>query len=411
MIPWLFLGVSLVGAAFTLSALLRGRNLWLFVVPYFFGAWLTGELALHHIAWQLLATLGFITLGALQAWPGFVGLGITLASWVGLVLLHRRASEAAESFESALHEGLGGLYRERIEKAKTPHLSEEAPVHLWARPFRMHQGEVERIRNIAYGDAGKRNLLDVYRGNGASGKRPVLLQIHGGGWVIGQKDQQGLPLMYELAARGWLCVAPNYRLSPKATFPDHIVDVKRALAWIRENASEFGGDPSFVAVTGGSAGGHLAALTALSANDPEFQPGFEEIDTRVDACVPFYGIYDLLDRHGFRGKASMRPFLERALMKCSPDEQRERWERASPTSRVHLDAPPFFVIHGTHDSLAFVEDAREFVRSLRKVSKRPVVYAEIPGAQHAFDTFHSLRSRHAINAIARFLECARGGTL
>jgi acetyl esterase/lipase len=268
----------------------------------------------------------------------------------------------------------------------------------------MRRHEIERLRNLSYGDAGKRNLLDIYRPRSGGQGCPTLLQIHGGGWVIGQKDQQGLPLMHHMASRGWVCVAPNYRLSPKAMFPDHLVDVKRAIAWIREHGAEYGADPDFIVVTGGSAGGHLAALVALTANDKDLQPGFEKVDTSVAACVPFYGIYDFLERHGARGRASMRPFLEKMVMKCSPEQHRERWEKASPISLVHPDAPPFFVIHGTHDSLAFVEDAQHFVTRLREVSRNPVVYAELPGAQHAFETFHSLRGAHAVNAVTRFVE-------
>ena len=120
-----------------------------------------------------------------------------------------------------------------------------------------------------------------------------MVYIHGGAWVIGDKREQGKPMMYELVARGWVCVAINYRLSPKATWPDHIVDAKRAVAWVKEHIAEYGGDPAFVAVSGGSAGGHLCALLALSAGDPAFQPGFEEADTSVQACVPFYGVMDL----------------------------------------------------------------------------------------------------------------------
>ena len=97
----------------------------------------------------------------------------------------------------------------------------------------------------------------------------MLFQIHGGGWVIGSKNEQALPLMYHLARAGWVCVSVDYRLSPQATFPDHLVDCKRALAWVREHVAEYGGDPDFVVVTGGSAGGHLAALVALTPNDAE----------------------------------------------------------------------------------------------------------------------------------------------
>jgi hypothetical protein len=100
----------------------------------------------------------------------------------------------------------------------------------------MRRHEIERIRNLSYGDAGKRNLLDIYRPRSGGQGCPTLLQIHGGGWVIGQKDQQGLPLMHHMASRGWVCVAPNYRLSPKAMFPDHFIETNRALAFDRHAA-------------------------------------------------------------------------------------------------------------------------------------------------------------------------------
>ena len=73
-------------------------------------------------------------------------------------------------------------------------------------------------------------------------------------------NAQSLPLLGHMAEHGWVCVSINYRLSPRATWPDHIVDVKRALAWTKANIAGHGGDPGFVAVTGGSAGGHLAAM-------------------------------------------------------------------------------------------------------------------------------------------------------
>jgi acetyl esterase/lipase len=393
-ISWAFLAVSIIGGLFTVSAVVRGRRLSFFVVPYFFAGWLTSELALHHIVWQALATIAFVWMGALAHWPGMFGLAITVVSWCGLLFSQRRSGTAASVFATALQQG--------FPDETAPHSL--VSVRHFARPFRMRHHEVERIRNLSYGDAGKRNLLDVYRPRSGGQGSPTLLQIHGGGWVIGQKDQQGLPLMHHLASRGWVCVAPNYRLSPKAMFPDHLVDVKRAIAWIRQHGAEYGADPDFIVVTGGSAGGHLAALVALTANDKDLQPGFEKVDTSVAACVPFYGIYDFLERHGARGRASMRPFLEKMVMKCSPEQHRERWEKASPISLVHPDAPPFFVIHGTHDSLAFVEDAQHFVARLREVSHSPVAYAELPGAQHAFETFHSLRGAHAVNAVARFAE-------
>ncbi|MFQ5417887.1 MAG: prolyl oligopeptidase family serine peptidase [Myxococcota bacterium] len=71
--------------------------------------------------------------------------------------------------------------------------------------------------------------------------------------------------------------------------------------------------------------------------------------------------------------------------------------------RIHAEAPPFLVIHGSHDSLASVDQARHFADLLRRTSRSPVAYAEIPGAQHAFEIFHSLRTAHVVDAVGRFL--------
>ena len=236
-----------------------------------------------------------------------------------------------------------------------------------------------------------------------------MVYVHGGGWVIGDKREQGKPMMFELVARGWVCVAINYRLSPKAAWPDHIVDVKRALAWVKAHIAEYGGDPGFIAISGGSAGGHLCALAALTAGDPAFQPGFEEADTSVQACAPFYGVMDLTSSP--EGSAIFGPglveMLEKTVMKVKESDHPEVFRTASPTFRVHRGAPPFFVLQGANDTLVPVEMARAFVRRLRAVSGSPVAYAELPLAQHAFDVVASLRCLATTSAVGDFLEAAR----
>jgi acetyl esterase/lipase len=232
----------------------------------------------------------------------------------------------------------------------------------------------------------------------------VLLQVHGGGWVIGQKEWQGLPLMMQMAGQGWVCVAVNYPLSPRARWPEHLVALKRAVKWIRDHATEYGGDPSFVAVTGGSAGGHLAAMLALTAGDTTLQPGFEDADTSVQACIPHYGVYDFTDLSGSKfSKQRLNALLRPVVMGRSaryPDDFRA----ASPIYRLDGDIPPFFVIHGRNDTLVPVAEARLFVEALRAASKEPVAYAEIGGAQHAFDVFPSIRSAHVVRGVQRFLD-------
>jgi acetyl esterase/lipase len=234
---------------------------------------------------------------------------------------------------------------------------------------------------------------------------PTLLQVHGGGWVIGDKKEQGRPLMLHLAKKGWVCFAPNYRLSPKATFPDHLIDVKRAIAWVREHGHEYGADPGFLVLTGGSAGGHLTALAALTQNDPEYQPGFEAADTSVSGCVPYYGVYDIAGETKTReSRVRTRRLLAKIVMKT---RDQAAYEKASPISRVHAGAPPFFVIHGRNDTLVPVAEARLLVERLRAVSGQPVLYLELPGTEHAFDVFPSVRSDHVVRAVGRFCELLR----
>ena len=310
--------------------------------------------------------------------------------------------------EAALVDELGDEYRSLMAPEMAPPLSSPITRRQVVNPVPQLRRRYATTRDVSYGEMGRRNQLDVWRRADLplDGKAPVLVQVHGGAWITGNKEQQGAALMAHLAERGWVCVAVNYRLSPKATWPDHIVDVKRALAWVKEHIAEYGGDPDFVAITGGSAGGHLSSLAALTPNVAAFQPGFEDADTTVQAAVPFYGVYDFTNRDG-TSRADMEDMLARMVFKSKLADSRDVWEQASSMSWVGPDAPPFFVIHGTNDSLAPVEQARSFSHMLREASNEPVVYAELPRAQHAFDILSSVRTRATVEAVDRFLAFVR----
>jgi acetyl esterase/lipase len=244
-------------------------------------------------------------------------------------------------------------------------------------PFRRRHRTVERIPDLSYGTAGKRNLLDLYRHRSRPTGAPVLIHLHGGGYTDGRKNSQALPLLYRLAGQGWVCVSANYRLRPQATFHDHLVDAKKVIAWVREHGRAYGADPERIFLAGSSAGAHMAALAALTPDDPAFQPGFEQVDTSVAAVIGLGGYYG--------------PYYS-----LGPE--------TSPLAHVRLDAPPFFLAHGDHDTVVSVEGARLFSERLRSVSAQPVIYAELPGGQHAFDLFNSLRFDAVINAIEAFAD-------
>ena len=372
-------------------------------IPSFFGSWITTEAAPVWLGWwgirtvvQVVRRRGRLTVA------DYAGLGLTAAASTGLVTLMRDAARSDEELRAAL----------------SPLVPAE---HLDDRPRSVHSGawfpfidgrtRRRKTRGVVFSEVGTHRLkLDVYEPLDAAArgtKRPAIVQIHGGAWILGSKDEQGVPLLNHLAANGWVGFNVEYRLSPRAKFPSHLVDCKAALAWIRDHADDYGIDPDFIAVTGGSAGGHLTALMALTENDPAFQPGFEDADTSVQAAVPFYGVYDLLDRDHDQLDTFLK-FIEQVVMGSHPDSDPAGWSAYSPLDRVHGDAPPMMIIHGDNDVLVPVAGARRFAAALHAASSNPVVYAELHGAQHAFEVFPSIRTVRTVEYVERFLSWVHG---
>jgi len=366
-------------------------------IASFFAGWLTAELALHAIVFQSAALLVCVWNGALTVWPGRIGAVLCVGS-IAMLLLSLRQSLAS-----------GGV----IDDALVDFVHHEPPPPglRWRPlvfPLPVRHRDVERLRNRVYHADGRLELkLDIFRrrggDHGPNALRPALVYAHGGAWVLGNKEHQGLPMLHHFAALGWVCFSINYRLCPRATFPDPIIDVKRALAWVRAHAREHGADPDFIVVSGNSAGGHLASLAALTPGERAWQPGFEDADTSVAACLSFYGIYDFRDANEHWHNRGLQELLERYVMKARPADAPERFEQASPIAHVGPHAPPFLVVHGERDSLVPVAEARRFVEALRQASGAACAYVEVPGAQHAFEVFPSVRTLHLLRGLQRFL--------
>lgn len=364
---------------------------------------------IRELAWQLSLVnaaqlVVLVRFGGLRSRAGRIA-ALLLGALLGNNVRH---ALAAHRSAAGVERALEGLPADPGRKMPRSHLAVPALTFV-AR-------DVLRERGLVYGvepgaGPGGRDLklrLDVYRAKPGTpgdlgGLRPAVIQVHGGGWLAGSRYEQGIPLLNHLASRGWVGFNIDYRLSPEATWPAQIVDVKRAIAWVRSNASELGIDPDRIAITGGSAGGHLTALAALTANDPAFQPGFEEADTSVVAAVPFYGVYDLTNERGHYYPELQSWAFERVVLKKPLAGNEELYRAASPRFRVHAGAPPFMVIHGERDTLVPVADARDFVAELAAVSNSDVRYVELPGAEHAFDLWPSARTARIADAIARFL--------
>ena len=390
---WLLLVVGLVTLALGVNVLFPSRSL-LGLGISFMAEWLVAELA-HWTTLVLGAgVVVLVAAGGLEHWPGWVGLAAAAVGGVLLVVEMVLAARSGPEVATALADA--GLDPPTPDRGR------------WRRllfPFWLADRRVERIADLRYAEGdGRRHLCDVYRPRGGCTGAPVLLQIHGGGWIIGNKRQQGRPLMNRMAADGWVCVAINYRLAPRAKMPAQLVDVKSALGWIRAHIVEHGGDPSRVIVTGGSAGGHLAALAALTMNDPQYQPGFEDADTSVLAAVPLYPPTDLLPLFVFRGARATR-WADRTaalVFGASPSVDPARFRDWSPITLLTPGVVPFLVIQGAADNLVPAAQTRAFVDKLRAIPGQRVVYLELPGAPHAFEVFHSVRTEAAVGAIREF---------
>jgi acetyl esterase/lipase len=303
--------------------------------------------------------------------PGALAtVGLAVLDVVGLAVLVRRALTAGLALRRALAEG------------SIDYVPGRRP---WARilfpPGAVRRRDVAQVRNIAYGDAGRRNLLDVHHRHDRPAGAPVFVFLHGGGFHMGSKNRKARGLLNHLAGQGWVCVNANYRLAPAAQYPDYLVDAKKVIAWVRAHAGEYGADLRTIIASGTSAGGHLASMLGLTPGDPEFQPGFESADTSVTAVIGFSGYYGRVGGPG-----------------------------SSPLDRIR-DAPPFFFVHGDKDSSTLVEDTREFAARLREVGGNEVLVAELPGGQHAFDLMFALRYSYVIEAVAAFCAARRSSAL
>src|SRR5208283_4066259 len=312
------------------------------------------------------------------------------------------AQQADQTLTAPLEESFGPDFRELVCHPTSAQPTCAPRSGLLRKPG-PHQRYAGQTSDISYGPSGRDNLLDIWRRHDlAPGSRaPVLIQVPGGAWAVGDKRVQAYTLMSHMVELGWICVSINYSKSPRRAFPSHLLDVKRAIAWVRENIADYGGDPDFLAITGGSAGAHLASLAALTPNDPAFQPGFEGADTTVQAVAAYYGVYDFTDSDNMH--EMMLPFLEQFVMKARYADEPERFKAASPISHVHREAPPFFVLHGEKDELVPSGQARAFTAALREAGAATVSYAELVNAHHAFDITPTVRSRLAANAVADFL--------
>ena len=275
-------------------------------------------------------------------------------------------------------------------------------------PFRIPQADVSGIRrkwlDLPYAGASPAQTLDLYLPEEGDGPFPLIVHIHGGAFQMGDKREIMLTPYLRGLDHGYAVASLNYRLSGEAVFPAALQDVKAAVRWLRRHAGEYRLDPDRFAACGGSAGGNLAAMVALTPDSPEFDdPSLGELDgsCAVQACVDWFGPTDFLKMDAQLAESGLGPCDHREAE--SPESRYlgarisdvpEKVRQANPITYVHEAAPHFLIQHGRADNLVPYQQSVELARSLARCAGADrVQFGVIEGAGHGdplFDTDENL---------------------
>lgn len=247
-------------------------------------------------------------------------------------------------------------------------------------------GGVKAYRDVSYQQLPgyTPQIVDIYI-PATKGPHPLLLYIHGGAWVGGHTRHAGAlanfpAVLASLAAEGFIVASLEYRLAAEAKFPAQLQDAKAALRFLRDHAAKYRIDPTRVGIWGGSAGGHLAAITALTCHDTSLDPAAAK-DVCATAAVIWYGAFDFVSLRATKGVGGER--LGASLLGCVDICTSEQLARVSPASYVDAKDPSFLLIHGTDDKVLPVVQTHEF-EALLKAAGVPVQAIYIPGVDHSF---------------------------
>ncbi len=226
-------------------------------------------------------------------------------------------------------------------------------------------GDVTIEKGIRYLPPGRAETLDLYLPPAdlkSTGKRPGIVIIHGGGWTGGDKGaKREINIGTTLASHGYVCVSINYALAAEGrpTWPGNLKDCKRAVRWLRRNAEKYGIDPDHIGAIGGSAGGHLTAMLAVTGPEDGFEPEEDpRLSSRVQAAVPMYPAAAAGLNHDhvmFPGKQTEMPEVYRA---------------AAPINHVTRDDAPMLILHGTADTTTPLSGSQLLRRQARGGRRR-----------------------------------------
>lgn len=326
---------------------------------------------------------------------------------------------------SAYHNAFAATFGNDWEQRLPEHLRPFTPFRRWRAPrwlpLRVGMPIAKRQADIVYGENpdGVQLLADLWQPNDAIARSGMgLIYVHGGAWKRGDKDMGTRTFFRRLAGEGHVVMDIAYTLGEGTPLDVMVGDVKRAILWLKTHASEYGVEPDRIVLIGGSAGAHLALVSAYTPNHPAFRPGPEHGDTSVRAVVAYYpptdleGMYEktqtayghLLDAEqqdmrlkdkalfttfdalGFlpdRPNGGRKNYIAH-LLGGSPDDTPQAYALLSPIRLLGPHCPPTLLLQGTEDFFQFAPPVRRLHEDLRAAGI-PAVLIEYPHADHAFD--------------------------
>lgn len=337
----------------------------------------------HLILAGLALTVAIAPTGALAAPLGTLGLALHLACW-GVLLAHGLQ----------LGTSLPVLDGTEVADRAQP-FGDSRPFQAdWLPAFSLandRSGVSISARQIWREIDGVRLRVDIYRPLAGEG-HPCLLYLHGGGWITGS-PWQGRFHGPAFARLGFVVFAVTYRRAPRFPLPAALEDAEAALDWVYAHAAAHGGDPDWIAVMGGSAGGHLASLVALRAGTAP----------AVRAAILYYGVTSLQPMLHLDRRSALQLYLEQVAVRRPYAEVPDLYQRLDPLSYVRADAPPTLFIHGTHDRLVPIRASETLAAALRAAGAPQVHLLRVPFATHAFDQAPTPATQRAQRVAQAFL--------
>ncbi|WP_379136324.1 alpha/beta hydrolase fold domain-containing protein [Paenibacillus sp. sgz500958] len=276
----------------------------------------------------------------------------------------------------------------------------------------MNTDHIQRKRlDLSYGSESESQKLDIYWPENGDGPFPVIMAVHGGAFMMGDKADTQLKPMLEGLKRQYAVVSVNYRLSGEAIFPAQIQDVKAAIWWIKANAQLYQLDASRIALWGGSAGGNLVSLAGTSAHHKFFEDtGNTAFPCDVQVVVDWFGPTDFLsmdelfEQSGVKGLQihNAADSAESILLGSTITEVPDKVKAANPETYISKQSPPFFIQHGTKDLIIPTQQSVIFYNKLVDMIGNENVRLELlEGAGHGGPEFETEEN---VNKVLDFID-------